>query len=73
MACCLIGAASKPKGYRSLLQHTTWQVSRQNKGFGRALRAQNLYFFMVNLRTLPSHVQHALEKSGSFSQGMSGD
>jgi hypothetical protein len=35
---------------------TTWQVSRKSKGFGRAPRAQNPCFFVVNLRTLPSRV-----------------
>jgi hypothetical protein len=36
--------------------YTTWQGSRKNKGLGRALRAPNPYFFVMNLRTLPGRV-----------------
>ncbi len=38
--------------------HTTWQVSRKNRSLGRAPRAPNSCFCVVNLRTLPSRVIH---------------
>ncbi len=41
---------------QDLTQITTWQVSRKNRGLGRAERAPNPCFCVVNLRTLPGRV-----------------
>jgi hypothetical protein len=49
-------------------KHTTWQVSRKNKGLGRAPRAPIPYFFVVNSRTLPSRDKQPYASDGTQSQ-----